>query len=68
MIMKTQTHGFLNFYPCTLVMGLRYESSLGTCMDMNDAKRNGDDAIANTTYNKQFSSLRVKAKCNLFAP
>ena len=23
MTMKTQTHGFLNFYPCTVVMGLR---------------------------------------------
>ena len=23
MTMKTQTHGFLNFYPCTIVMGLR---------------------------------------------
>ena len=22
MTMKTQTHGFLNFYPCTIVMGL----------------------------------------------
>ena len=35
-------------------------------MDMNDAKRNGDDAIANTTINS--FPLRVKDKCNLFAP
>ena len=24
MTMKTQTHGFRNFYPCTIVMGLRW--------------------------------------------
>ena len=26
MTMKTQAHGFLNFYPCTIVMGLRSEA------------------------------------------
>ena len=36
-------------------------------MDINDAKRNGDDAIANNTINS-FPLLSVKDKCNLFAP